>query len=161
MADWTALSNTAVGVGGLPSGATITALRDNPQAIAEGAAGAPRVVDGALDTTVLTAGVDWVLNRNAVGLAGAKGTEIVAWNGSATDIAINGTIAGSSLYYNVNVSALNSFSTLSQTFAFPTPTTNNGLPLTGTWRARTACPGKYQDGSNNWQFTPTMWLRIS
>jgi hypothetical protein len=41
MADWTTLPNTAVGVGGLPSGATVTALRDNPVAIAEGAAGAP------------------------------------------------------------------------------------------------------------------------
>lgn len=43
MADWTNLPNTAVGVGGLPSGTTVTALRDNPIAIAEGAAGAPRV----------------------------------------------------------------------------------------------------------------------
>ena len=60
MADWTALSNTAVGVGGLPSGATITALRDNPQAIAEGAAGAPRIVDGALDTTATASGQNWV-----------------------------------------------------------------------------------------------------
>ena len=43
MADWTNLPNTAVGVGGLPSGTTVTALRDNPIAIAEGAPGAPRV----------------------------------------------------------------------------------------------------------------------
>ena len=42
MADWTNLPNQAVGVGGLPSGTTVTALRDNPVAIAEGAAGAPR-----------------------------------------------------------------------------------------------------------------------
>ena len=44
MADWTTLSNGAVGVGGLPSGTTVTALRDNPVAIAEAAAGAPRLV---------------------------------------------------------------------------------------------------------------------
>jgi hypothetical protein len=43
MADWTTLPNTAVGVGGLPSGTTVTALRDNPVAIAQGAAGAPRL----------------------------------------------------------------------------------------------------------------------
>jgi len=43
MADWTTLPNTAVGVGGLPSGTTVTALRDNPVAIAEGAVNAPRV----------------------------------------------------------------------------------------------------------------------
>jgi len=44
MADWTNLPNQAVGVGGLPSGTTVTALRDNPVAITEGAAGAPRIV---------------------------------------------------------------------------------------------------------------------
>ena len=43
MADWTNLPNQAVGVGGLPSGTTVTALRDNPVAIAQGAAGAPRL----------------------------------------------------------------------------------------------------------------------
>ena len=43
MADWTNLPNAAVGVGGLPSGTTVTALRDNPVAIAQGAAGAPRL----------------------------------------------------------------------------------------------------------------------
>ena len=43
MADWTNLPNAAVGVGGLPSGTTVTALRDNPVAIAEGAPGAPRL----------------------------------------------------------------------------------------------------------------------
>ena len=47
MADWTNLPNQAVGVGGLPSGTTVTALRDNPIAIAEGAAGAP-LISGAL-----------------------------------------------------------------------------------------------------------------
>ena len=49
MADWTNLPNTAVGVGGLPSGTTVTALRDNPVAIAEGAAGAPRNFLGSLE----------------------------------------------------------------------------------------------------------------
>jgi hypothetical protein len=43
MASWTNIPNEAVGVGGIPSGTTVTALRDNPVAIAEGAAGAPRV----------------------------------------------------------------------------------------------------------------------
>ncbi len=50
MADWTTLPNTAVGVGGLPSGTTVTALRDNPVAIAEGALGAPRILLPALET---------------------------------------------------------------------------------------------------------------
>ena len=43
MTTWTELSAGAVGVGGIPSGSTVTALRDNPVAIAEGATGAPRI----------------------------------------------------------------------------------------------------------------------
>ena len=56
MTDYTILSNTAVGVGGLPSGATVTALRDNPLAIAEGTAGAPqlRKVPLVIAQTVIT-----------------------------------------------------------------------------------------------------------
>lgn len=46
MTTWTALSNSAVGIGGLPSGATVTALRDNPVAVAEGATGAPLLSSG-------------------------------------------------------------------------------------------------------------------
>lgn len=45
MADYTALPNSAVGIGGIPSGTTITALRDNPIAIAERSVGAPKAVD--------------------------------------------------------------------------------------------------------------------
>lgn len=52
MADWTNLPNAAVGVGGLPSGTTVTALRDNPVAIAQGAAGAPRA-NGKMAATLL------------------------------------------------------------------------------------------------------------
>ena len=59
MADWTTLPNLAVGVGGLPSGTTVTALRDNPIAIAEGAPGAPKVQGVALDKTCLG-----VISRN-------------------------------------------------------------------------------------------------
>jgi hypothetical protein len=43
MTTFTDLSAGAVGVGGIPSGSTVTALRDNPLAIAEGATGAPRI----------------------------------------------------------------------------------------------------------------------
>ncbi len=65
MADWTNLPNQAVGVGGLPSGTTVTALRDNPVAIAQGAAGAPRVQGSArsfntLATATITTSVSSV-----------------------------------------------------------------------------------------------------
>lgn len=41
MTTWTTISNAAVAVGGIPSSTTVTALRDNPVAIAEAATGAP------------------------------------------------------------------------------------------------------------------------
>lgn len=41
MTTWTDISNPAVAVGGIPSSATVTALRDNPSALAETASGAP------------------------------------------------------------------------------------------------------------------------
>ena len=64
MADWTTLPNTAVGVGGLPSGTTVTALRDNPVAIAEGAAGAPRLYLRSLER--LAAGDDIRIRSDAI-----------------------------------------------------------------------------------------------
>lgn len=46
MATWTNISNASVAVGGIPSSTTVTALRDNPSAIAESATGAPVVFAG-------------------------------------------------------------------------------------------------------------------
>jgi hypothetical protein len=46
MTTWTTISNAAVAVGGIPSSTTVTALRDNPVAIAEAATGAPVVQAG-------------------------------------------------------------------------------------------------------------------
>jgi hypothetical protein len=48
MTDFTTLSNPSVAVGGIPSGATVTALRDNPIAISEGTTGAPKILSRAL-----------------------------------------------------------------------------------------------------------------
>lgn len=46
MTTWTSISNAAVAVGGIPSSTTVTALRDNPSALAESASGAPVMVSG-------------------------------------------------------------------------------------------------------------------
>lgn len=46
MTSWTSISNAAVAVGGIPASSTVTALRDNPAALAEGASGAPVMVSG-------------------------------------------------------------------------------------------------------------------
>jgi len=63
MTTWTTIPNSAAGVGGIPSGTTITALRDNPVAIAEGATGAPRVHGKAL-------GGVWLGSLTMTGTAG-------------------------------------------------------------------------------------------
>jgi hypothetical protein len=46
MSTWTTISNGAVAVGGIPASSTVTALRDNPIAIAEAANGSPVVYAG-------------------------------------------------------------------------------------------------------------------
>jgi hypothetical protein len=46
MTTWTTISNAAVAVGGIPSSTVVTALRDNPAAMAEQAAGAPVIFSG-------------------------------------------------------------------------------------------------------------------
>jgi hypothetical protein len=46
MTTWTSISNAAVAVGAIPSSTTVTALRDNPSALAESASGAPVMVSG-------------------------------------------------------------------------------------------------------------------
>ena len=167
MADWTNLPNQAVGVGGLPSGTTVTALRDNPVAIAEGAAGAPRIEDAALDTTVTNAGRDWVAARIVGAAAGAVGTYVFAWrNSTATPPAFGGTVAGSELrpagFTSAGGVRFGSFSPNS-TF-FPSSEIiygSNGsgrAALTGTWR----CMGEARRVSSiEGDYPHTLWLRIS
>ena len=74
MTDWTTLPNAAVGVGGLPSGTTVTALRDNPVAIAEGAPGAPRLYLRSLEQ--LEAG-DQIRSRNDGPVTSSDGANVV------------------------------------------------------------------------------------
>ena len=154
MADWTNLPNQAVGVGGLPSGTTVTALRDNPVAIAEGAAGAPRIKDGALDTTATNAGRNWVLARNALASAGAVGTYVCA-RGSG-NVGFGSTVSGSALFAT---SAVQGFQNIGLSGSFPTTSTPSG-----TWR----CMGRFTDTVTLQTSDPvrnirgaTLWLRIS
>lgn len=56
MTAWTSISNASVGVGGIPSSTTMTALRDNPAAMAEAATGAPVIFAGWHPVDKLTVG---------------------------------------------------------------------------------------------------------
>jgi hypothetical protein len=68
MSTWTSISNGAVAVGGIPSSATVTALRDNPVAIAGAASGAPVVFAGwhPYDKVTIGDGKDGLIYDSAV-----------------------------------------------------------------------------------------------
>ena len=63
MADWTTIPDESLEPGKPIRSVDGLTLRDNPVAIAEGAAGAPRVEDAALSTTATSAGEQWVADR--------------------------------------------------------------------------------------------------
>ena len=160
MADWTNLPNQAVGVGGLPSGTTVTALRDNPVAIAEGAAGAPRVVAGALAET--NDERDWVLARTASAGEGAVGTyAFLGVNNSSHSNTFGQTRAGSSLFPAGIVSAADGF-------AFNGIRTSAGVGAqnsarAGTWRCMGVVRSLPEDPVQGVasRFGASLWLRIS
>ena len=56
MADWTTITETATDPDAPVTSVLVKALRDNPQAIAEGASGAPRIDQRAMGTWLYTAG---------------------------------------------------------------------------------------------------------
>lgn len=145
--------------------------RDNPIAITEGAAGAPRIQDAALSTTVTDTGRAWVNNRLgyfAFGSAGPKiefaalnswyttaggvGTYVFARSTGVVDVAYGATVAGSTL---APVSAAYRIS------GAPTDgSLASGAVLSGTWR----CMGNYDYtvfSSPGTMYGATLWVRIS
>ena len=76
MTTYTGLSAGAVGVGGIPSGSTVTALRDNPLAIAEGATGAPRIAAIARTCVKVFGGTSGSTGLVVTGLAGYGGVTL-------------------------------------------------------------------------------------
>jgi hypothetical protein len=118
----------------------VLAFYNNPIAIAEGASGAPKVEDAALDTGAATAaGITWVGLRNAALAAGAVGTYVLG--SSSASLTFGATIAGSSIQ---PAGAYDDGGYKIQT----------GSSLSGTWR----CMGRNPSlGSNKM----TLYLRIS
>jgi len=76
MTTWTDLSAGAVGVSGIPSGSTVTALRDNPVAIAEGSSGAPRIAAIARTCVKVLGGTSGSTGFVVTGLAGYGGVTL-------------------------------------------------------------------------------------
>lgn len=137
MTTWTTIPNTAVAAGGRPRGSVITALRDNPVAIAEGATGAPRVLFAAISAGIAGA---------SVGSVGTYGFF------RAPDVATGATVAGSSLGYGAAINSINisgNGNLLSGAFGSPS----------GTWR----CMGFVQmaDSTNVTGNVASLFLRIA
>ena len=121
-----------------------TALRDNPLAMFEGASGAPRLLDAALDATATNAGRDWILARLALMTAGALGTPVLAaTQNSLTAVAFGSTIAGSSL---VPVGFQNGGPIL------------GGGALSGTWMALGSKPARATNTVGNLE--STLFIRV-
>ena len=127
MAEWTNIPDDVLEPGKPIRSVDAIALRDNPVAIAEGAAGAPRIEDAALDTNVTNAGREWVMNRTAAAPVGAVGTYAFLIGLVATGVITAGnTYSGSNLRYFGYVSGIGVDATGSAAF---------GATPDGTWRA--------------------------
>ena len=146
MADWVNIANATIEPDAPLVSSTMFALRDNPKAIAEGAPGAPRVVDRALSTNATNAGRDWVLRRTALASVFSVGSYIFGTGEQAATKLPGNTISGQFL----NPAGVSDNSDAGRVL------TSGSAP--GTWR----CMG-YAPGSTS---TPvfssaTLWLRIA
>jgi len=147
MADWTTLPDSSLEPGKPMRSIDGLALRDNPIAIAEGAAGAPKVLAAGLATGDNER--DWVLARTAGASVGAVGS--YAFLNRLTVAAVNPvpsitpgqTLSGSSLRY---ADADNN---------------QSGTSLAGTWRCMGFSLATFDGLTSNTSFRPTLWLRIS
>lgn len=97
MADYTTITDSAVSPDAPITSQLGFAFRDNPIAIAEGATGAPRVLDGALSGTVTAAGRSWVGARVATIPTGNIGSFIFATYVPDASLSYGDTALGSNL----------------------------------------------------------------
>jgi hypothetical protein len=154
MATWTTLPDSALEPGKPIRSIDALALRDNPVAITEGAAGAPKIQAQALDTTADEK--NWVLGRIIEASVGDVGT--YAWLGetTATSTAPGATRAGSNLRYvgvnKIAVSWSGASANLTGGLFTVTPA--------GTWR----CMGSsltFTVPELGATYPATLWLRIA
>lgn len=144
MADWVTITDSQVDPDAPLTSELAYAWRDNPVALAEGAVGAPRIVDAALGTTVTSAGETWVAARMIARAAQGIGTYILAETVGTVGAQTPGsTVAGSSLRHSNATGA-----------------GNGGLAnMSGTWR----CMGRTSSRTGTGQVADaiTLWQRIA
>jgi hypothetical protein len=142
MADWTTLPDSSLEPGKPIRSIDGLALRDNPIAIAEGAAGAPRI--------------DPIAAMAHQGQTGAVGTYAFLGETATTTTAPGGTRAGSALRYV----SINKTSSWASTITFTAILGEFSSTPSGTWR----CMGhslSFAPPESNLTFPATLWLRIS
>ncbi len=164
MADWTSISNANVEPDAPWISATAFALRDNPIAIAEGAAGAPRIQTAAYQGSSVTTSViepsERMTTANvngqiAGGSAGAVGTYAFAGrekDSTDTVYSFGSTIAGSALFPSGVTDSVDSTDQTADEIV------QQGPALSGTWRCMGYAPNRT---TNNGSAAVTLWLRIS
>jgi len=134
MTNWVEIANKTIEPDAPLISSTMFALRDNPKAIAEGAAGAPPVEKealadypwGAEDFQAGTAERDWVLARTAAASAYAVGTYTTAHLVFFSYQNPGDTVPGTALQRNGTMETL---------------LTSGSGNLPGTWRAMTGVRG--------------------
>lgn len=123
MTDYNAILDSQVEPDAPLTTALATQWRDNPLAMFEGAVGAPRIQNNAIDTGVIGAekfqeGSDettWLLGRQAISSTGALGTYAILR--TSVDVTEGNTLPGVSLNYSDGTGTL------------------SGSSPSGTWRA--------------------------
>lgn len=158
MADWLTIPNESVDPDSPALAALFRALRDNPVAIAEGAAGAPRMQDAAFTDNsirpqILNNGAAWVAaNVIAFGIGGVGTYAFLV--GTAPSYSPGDTEAGSNLFYVGAAAAISSDGSAGSATA---PTSGG---ISGTWRCQgnTGNEGGLELGAS---FGATLWVRIA
>lgn len=138
MTTYTAITATEVDADSPVTDTLMQRLRDNPLAMFEGAAGAPRLQLAAVDTWFMTAG----------------GIGTYCFANATADVAFGGTVAGSSL--TPTSAARGGFG----------GTTGNGnadvgAALSGTWRAMGTFDQTWTTGGTMTPLGATLWMRIA
>jgi hypothetical protein len=152
MADWTDIDVNDLLPGEPWTSGLALAAFENPEAIAEGATGAPRIADAAMGGTATSAGRDWVLARTALAEFGAVGTYAFLGMNSTTLVTQGSTRAGSDL----RPAGIVSSQTFNNATLAATLFGGSTSAQAGTWR----CMGVARNGAAD-SYGASLWLRIA
>jgi hypothetical protein len=141
MSTWTNVPDSVLEPGDPIRSVDIIAIKNNIIAVPGGAAGAPRIVDAALGTTVTSAGTNWVLARNAGATHYAVGTYT-----TVMIPAITGGYAGVTYAAGTNVAGSNLRPTDIPGYG---ATIDFGGALSGTWKIMSHRVSKSAGGAQN------------